>query len=240
MKLANSNLSLPISQIFNSIIETGIYPSILKIACVIPFYKTGSRNDIENNRPISTLNCVNTVIEKLWFNRVNSFLCRYKVLVDTQYGFRGGRTTSDAVLRLLQDAYESMNDSGYFGVVSLDLSKAFDTVDHDVLQQKLYNYGIRGVAHDIFISYLSGRYQYVAVNGAISCNLPITVGVPQGSVLGPLLFLMYINDMPNCISNDCNMLLYADDSLLFSSNKNIYELRLKLNESLRYMYLWLN
>ena len=240
LKLVHSTLSLPISQIFNSIIETGIYPSKLKTACVIPVFKSGSRKDIENYRPISTLNCVNIVIEKLLFIRINSFLNKYNVLIDTQYGFRKGRTTSDAVVRLLQGAYESINDRSYFGVVSLDLSKAFDTVDHGVLLHKIYNYSIRGVAHKIFASYLSHRNQYVFVNGATSCNLPVTVGVPQGSVLGPLLFLLYINDMPKSISTDCNMLLYADDSLLFSSNKNIYELCAKLNASLRCLYMWLN
>ena len=137
LKLVSSALSLPIKIIFNNIIETGLYPSRLKIACVVPIFKSGNKKDIENYRPISTLSCINTVIEKLLFKRINSFLNSNHVLVDTQYGFRSGRTTSDALLRLLYDAYQSMNSHNYFGVVSLDLSKAFDTVDHKILLYKL-------------------------------------------------------------------------------------------------------
>ena len=240
LKISSDSICQPICTIFNTIVEKGIYPSRLKMACVIPLFKSGSKKDISNYRPISTLHCVNTVIEKLLYSRLISFLDSNNVIVNSQFGFRKGRTTSDAVLNLLQEAYESLNTQRFFGVVSLDLCKAFDTVDYNILLHKLHHYGVRGLPYKILESYLSGRMQYVSVNGVTSDCLPVKVGVPQGSVLGPLLFLVYINDMPQCSTNECNIQMYADDSILFSSKPTLHELSSVLNASLGNLSKWLS
>ena len=140
----------------------------------------------------------------------------------------------------MHEAYESLNSHEYFGVVSLDLSKAFDTVDHRILLYKLHNFSIRGIAHNILKSYLSNCMQFVSVNDVTSDHLPIKVGVSQDSVLGPLLFLIYINDMPRCAADDSALQMYADHSILFSSKSDIDELSAILNTSLNNLYIWLN
>ena len=157
------------------------------IVIILICFKSVNKKDISNYRPISTLNCINTVIEKLFFSRLISFFDSDNIIVNSQYGFRRGRTTSYAVLRLLHEAYESLNSHEYFGVVSLDLSKAFDTVNHRISLYKFHNYGIRGITHNILKSYLSKLMQIVYVNVVTSDHLPIKAGVPEGSVLSPLL-----------------------------------------------------
>ena len=240
LKIANLNLCNSISRIFNSIINTGVYPSELKKACIVPLYKAGNRSNMENYRPISTLSCVNTVIEKLLHKRLNSFLTDNNVITDRQFGFRKNFSTSDALIRLLHNAYQSVSDEKYFGVLSLDLSKAFDTVDHRVLLEKLYYYGIRGVPLKIFESYLRDRTQFVSVNGLTSDFKCVKTGVPQGSVLGPLLFSLYINDMPLSLNNTSDVLMYADDSIVFSSSKNADDSCNTMNLSLELVYQWLS
>ena len=147
-------------------------------------------------------------------------------------------STSDAVLRLLQEAYEAINNHEYFGTVSLDLSKAFDTVDHEILLYMLYNYDIRGIAYNVLKSYLE-RFQFFNINGLISCRQSVVAGVPQGSVLGPLLFLIYINDITHSLPHESDILLYADDGLLYASGHNFKDLYRSLNKSLKYLSLWL-
>ena len=231
-------LCIPICVIFNSMIDKGIYPDILKNSCVTPIFKSGNKENVENYRPISSLSCLNSIFEKLLHSRITSFFERHDVLTNFQYGFRSGRATSDAIIKLLHEAYTAINEYKYFGVVSLDLSKAFDTVDHDVLMHKLYNYGLRGPVFGLLKSYLSNRSQFVFVNGELSDTLPIKTGVPQGSILGPLLFLAYINDLPLALNNK-SIIMYADDTTLFSSNENIQTLIADLSSKLYIIDRWL-
>lgn len=240
LKYVHATISYPISKIFNCIVKTSIFPKKLKLANVIPLYKKGNKLDIQNYRPISTLNSLNTVVEKLLFNRLDSFLKSNNVITDYQYGFRRGRSTCDAINRLLHDAYQSINNSSYLGVLSLDLSKAFDTVDHDILLKKLHNYGIRGQVLDLFKSYLSDRFQCVSVNGFTSEYLSMTVGVPQGSVLGPLFFLLYINDMPNALNDVAKVVMFADDSVPLISSNNSNDLCCQMNYALSLIYEYLS
>ena len=237
-KYAGTALSTPIELIFNLIVKTGIYPSSLKIACVTPIFKSGEKNNVKNYRPISCLPPLNVIIEKLFYSRFISFIDKNKILSPAQFGFRSSCSTSDTLIRLLHEAYKAINSDKYFSVVSLDLSKAFDTVDHNVLLYKLYHYGFRGQVYNLLESYLSERFQFVRANGFMSTKRPINIGVPQGSVLGPLLFLLYVNDMPLSISEN-SILMYADDTTVFSGDSNIYDLCIKLSNFLVSIDTWL-
>ena len=239
-KLASEFISLPISIIFNAIISTGIYPNALKISCVSPIYKKDDSLNISNYRPISCLPLLNVIIEKLLHSRFSHFLEKHNLFFNDQYGFRRNHSTSDAVMKLLDRIYDSFELGDYFGTIMLDLSKAFDTVDHEVLLSKLHNYGFRGRAHQLIKSYLTERKQFVSCNGIISSTLPVSVGVPQGSVLGPLLFLIYVNDMPSVLVNGASVIQYADDTTLYSSRKEIYDLCNELTFNLSRIKAWLD
>ena len=153
-----------------------------------------------------------------------------------QYGFREKLSTAMALLKLTDDISRSIDDGNVTVGVFIDLAKAFDTVDHNILLEKLNHYGIRGIANSWFASYLSNRSQYVACNKHNSTRLPIKCGVPQGSILGPILFLMYINDL-NQISSILRTIMFADDTNLFLSGKNINVLEQMLNKELEILSL---
>ena len=238
LKENSLSLSNPISLIFNNIITQSQYPDTLKIACITALFKAGDELDPNNYRPISSLTTLNKIFEKLLHKRLNSFFETNNVYSDNQYGFRKGMSTCDAVNELLNSIYTSMNDKKYFGAVFLDLSKAFDTVPHNILLKKLEHYGIRDNALKLMRSYLSNRKQFVSINGHKSEKLDVKIGVPQGSVLGPLLFLIYINDLPNSMST-VKSILFADDTTIFSSHENIHTLCRDISADLHLVNEWL-
>ena len=219
-------------------LSTGIYPNILKIACVTSLFKSGSPENLNNYRPISSLPILNIIFEKLLYNRLLKFLETNNFFSKSQYGFRKGKKTTDAVVKLLNNVYDSFNKKNYLGAVFIDLSKAFDTVDHHILLQKLENYGIRGIPLMLFKSYLSHRRQFVSLNGVNSPPLQISLGVPQGSVLGPLLFLIYINDLPNALDL-LQPVLFADDTTLYFTHSNPYTLCRTISKELKQLHNWL-
>ena len=153
--------------------------------------------------------------------------------------FQKKKSTTLAVLDLLHNIIESFEKKEFCAVLFLDFTKAFDTVNHDILVDKLESYGIRGVAKNWFKSYLTNREQLVSINDTLSSKLPVKCGVPQGSVLGPILFLLYINDIANSYNSRSKCFLFADDTSLFSSAKNIHELETTLNEDLCNIQEWL-
>ena len=238
LKDSSSALAGIISCIFNNIISIGQYPDILKIACVTAIFKSGDKQNVNNYRPISTLPLLNKVFEKLLHARLYSFFESKEILCKEQYGFRKNKSTSDAVTDILNNIYDAVNQKRYLGAVFLDLSKAFDTVSHDILLKKLEHYGIRGLALQLLASYLQNRKQYVTVDGHKSQTKELTIGVPQGSVLGPLLFLIYINDLP-LPTQKMNSILFADDTTLFTHNTEINNLIKSMKDDLQLVSEWL-
>ncbi len=229
-----SVLNRPIAHIVNLSI-TSVVPDAFKCARVKPLFKKCSRLEVGNYRPVSILSITSKILERAVYTQLEYYLCENRLLYDLQSGFRGNYST-DSCLIYLQDRIRSQTALGlYTGMVLLDLQKAFDTVDHAILCQKLQAIGMESV--EWFRSYLTDRKQLVCVNGVESEYQSVTCGVPQGSLLGPLLFLCYVNAMK--ISVSCKLLLYADDSALLVSHKDPDFISHTLGKELESCHQWL-
>ena len=226
-----------LTNIFNKCAEKGIYPNMLKIAKVTAIHKGGDRSDADNFRPISVLSQINKVFEKLIHKRILSFLERYKIISKQQFGFRKQHSTSHSITCLYEKLITNLEKGLDSAVLFVDLKSAFDTVDNKILLDKLDFYGIRNSTLKLLSSYLSGRKQYIKSGSIESSILDIIYGVPQGSVLGPLLFILYINDLSE--SSKFDPVLYADDAALVISANNIKKLRQKINREAKLFFSWL-
>ena len=229
---------IPLCHIINISFTSGVFPDMLKIAKVLPLHKGGSTLDPNNFRPISLLSIFDNIIEKLLHKQLYEFLEFHNILFEKQFGFRRNNSTVHALMEITEKIKESI-DGGKFGCgIFIDLKKAFDTVNHKILLTKLEHYGVRGVALEWFASYLTGRKQFVSFNGESSDLKEISCGVPQGSVLGPLLFLLYINDLPN-VSEKLNFFLFADDTNIYYESNDLQNLEKVVNNELKHLSLWL-
>ena len=192
------NVIKKIVQLFGHIchvsFQTGVFPSKMKIAKVVPLFKCREKNVFTNYRPISLLPQFSKIQEKLYNNRMDEFLKKYEILSPSQYGFRSNMSTTHALLELVEEITSSLDNNKYAIGVFVDLKKAFDTVDHDILAKKLHFYGVRGVAHKWILSYLKNRQQFVNCYNCDTEILNVSCGFPQGSILGPKFFIMY-NDI---------------------------------------------
>ena len=219
-------------------LSQGVFPDSLKLAKVIPVYKSSDPNLIANYRPISLLPAFSKIFEKVMYKKLMVFLERFDLLYRHQYGFRKKHNTVHPIVHLLSSVAEANSQIPSNIVLSIfcDLSKAFDVINHDILMDKLYRYGIRGVAHKWLKCYLSNRMQYVEYDKYISSTKRITTGVPQGSILGPLLFLIFVNDIQ--YSSTGTILSFADDTTLIFHNNDLSRLYNEANRGLSDIQNW--
>lgn len=205
-------------KIINSCLSTGQIPNGLKIAVVRPIYKKGSRKVISNYRPISILPVISLILEKFVFNIMTSFCEKYSLLYPSQYGFRKNRGTITLLEDLSDHIHKNIDNNNFVLALFLDLTKAFDSINHKILIKKLLRIGFRGPFIEFLTDYLSARHQMVSICDVKSDLLPISTGVPQGSILGPLLFNIYVNDLGS-LPFSSTVYQYADDTVLvFASN----------------------
>ena len=229
----------PLAYIINLSLTTGEYPELLKVVKVIPIHEGGSTQDVSNYRPISLLSIFDKIIEKIVHKNLYFFLEAHNILFKNQFGFRRHNSTTHALIQITELIKKSIDKGKYGCGIFIDLGKAFVTVNHEILLTKLEHYVIRGNMLESFRSYLSKRKQYISVNGQSYELLDITCGVPQGSVLGPLLFLIYTNDLPN-VSELLDIYLFADDINIYYESKTLDDIEKTLNEELNKLFIWLN
>ena len=220
LKQITTSIIKPLTIVINQVLNNGIFPDKLKIAKVVPIFKSGDCALTNHFRPISLLPVISKVIEKIIYTQLSLYFESNKLFSDSQYGFRPNHFTEQATLELTDRIISAMDNNDVPIGIFLDLSKAFDTIDHAILLSKLEHYGVDGIPLQLVNNYLTNRKQYVKLNEVNSNLLPINTGVPQGSILGPLLFIIYINDFARA-SSIFDFICYADDTTLFSTLNNL-------------------
>ena len=230
-------ISSPLAHIVNLSLTSGIIPNDLKSARVTPIYKKNSKLEPGNYRPVSILSTISKLFERIVYNQLDQYLCEHKLLYEYQSGFRSSYSTDTCLVHLIDYLKLEQDKGNFIGMVLLDLQKAFDTVDHEILLRKLEALGVQNQSVDWFKSYLQERQQVVEISGTSSKPSTITCGVPQGSILGPLLFLIYVNDISSAVK--CKLLLYADDSALIVAGNNTEEIQHSLSRELESIREWL-
>lgn len=240
LKEAAPVITDPLTYIFNNSIENGVFPKDWKTAKVIPLHKGNEKSDPNNYRPISIINSVAKIFERIVYDQLYEYLSTNNLLHKRQSGFRPGHSTTTALLDATNEWFFNVDHGLVTAVAFLDLAKAFDTVNHNILIRKLQLYGIDDKSTlSWFQSYLSDRTQRCFVEGSLSNPATLSCGVPQGTILGPLLFLVYINDLPNCLSSNSTARSYADDTNITIAAGNFTELEKRINHELDNVNNWL-
>lgn len=235
-----------LTALVNQSLNEGIFPNYLKKAIVIPMYKNkGEKTDIGNHRPLSLLTIFSKVYENVIKRRLVQFINEHKILKDNQFGFRNKLSTEDAIDDSVSYILKSMDNKKCTLGLYCDLQKAFDCLDHELLARKMEKMGIRDIANNLIVSYLQNRHQLVEINSSIdgvnkiiqSNTGIITSGIPQGSVLGPLLFILYMNDLSDNISN-VKLTKFADDTTFIAEGSNMKEAEMNLNNAIADANAW--
>ena len=229
-------LAGPLSRLYNCCIREGYHPSCFKVARVVPVFKADDPTKYSNYRPVSVLPVLSQIFERLLKARLTD-TNKHKVIIPGQYGFRKGHSTAMAVLDMVEKIRAAWTEKNVALGVFIDLKKAYDTVDHDILLAKLEHYGIRGNTLQLLESYLKDRTQYVSYGGFESERGLVECGVPQGSVLGPLFFIVFVNDMIRA-AKQMDLVLFADDTSIFAKGRNWVELFDKVNVGLAELSRW--
>jgi hypothetical protein len=201
-------------------ISKGVFPTEWKRARVTPVFKAGDPHSVNNYRPISILSCVSKILERHVHDTFYKFLAGNQLLSDCQFGFRPNHSTETALISAIDNWHQNMNNGKLTGVLFIDLRKAFDTVNHKVLLHKLRSFGVSDLALSFFAAYLCNRSQAVNFSGVMSDVKPVDIGVPQGSILGPLFFILYVNDYPKCLKHS-SVIMYADDTSQSVTGKTV-------------------
>ena len=236
IKLASQVLIFP--HLFNLSISTCQLPSIWKCAKVTPIFKGGDPLEVSNYRPISIICSTVKILEKLVFNQLSKYISDLNILSPFQSGFRANFSTTTTLVKFTNDVFSALGNSKLVGAIFIDLTKAFDLVDHYLLLDKLYNIGLSRQALLWFSSYLHNRRQSVCFNSSQSDFLVVEKGVPQGSILGPLLFSIFINDLPKICKN-CSIQLYADDTAIYTSDSDQSKIQSTLQTEFNLVQEWL-
>ena len=244
LKSLCKRISLPLSCIFNQLIAQGIFPDQMKIAEVVPLYKGKSIDELVNYRPISLLLTMSKLLEKIIYKRLIKFIDKHKILYKSQYGFHSKRSCEQAMLELIGKILQNKNNKQHSSAIFLDLSKAFDTLNHNVLIQKLEIYGIQGICRDWFVSYLENRSLVCKLNTAENSTVKsqtfnVTYGAGQGSCLGPLLFILFANDI-HLLEIYGHIILFVDDTTLLGQHKNLNFLKYTIEHDMKLMLDWFN
>lgn len=217
----------PLTFVFNKCLEQGFFPDSLKVSKVIPIYKKGAKDIPQSYRPVSIVPIFSKILETVMHQQLYKYFEHSNLLSESQFGFRTGRSTTSAVLEVVNNSLQAFENKESVALSLLDLSKAFDCVPFDIIIYKLQHYGISNSACQIIISYLSNRKQFVSIKGSKSSMKDVTIGVPQGSVLGPFFFTVVMNDLPSNLS--VKSVIYADDTSLFSCDKREDFLQAQIN-----------
>jgi len=242
LKMIKNEILHPFTLIINQSLENGIFPDKLKIAKVVPLHKKNEDYLFENYRPISVLPSLSKVLERVMHTQLTNYFTQFNLFYNNQYGFRESHSTELAALELTDRVITDMDKKETPLAIFLDLSKAFDTINHKILLRKLKYYGVRNIAYNLLESYLTNRKQYVAFDNTHSSLRTIETGVPQGSILGPLLFIIYLNDF-HLASNFFHPIIYADDTTLSAALRTFdrpgQDRDTNINNELNNISLWL-
>ena len=237
IKLAVDSISPSIAMLINKSIETGEFPSQLKVAKVFPIFKGGDKTDPSNYRPISILPTVSKIFEKHVNKHLMAYLNKYKLLHENQSGFRQKHSCQTALVKLIDDWIKHIDNGEMVGALFIDFRKAFDLVDHSILLKKLSLYRCNSTVLNWFKSYLSNRQQTIESEAGLADFAHVRYGVPQGSILGPTLFLLFINDLP-LYFNNCSSALFADDATAHTHSKNVDTIENNLQNEFGNTLLW--